>query len=158
MVNNDHKSLLEKSFIESCKEPRLRFIYFFFISLLLPLIANLLSGQDISGSGYLEISYGYFIFYSIIVFLCYICVYLSLIKGYTIFRYGLYFLFFICVIAQYQYITYALTIHNYSIQGIPSILNLVASFTAIISALLKFYCLYLLFNYKIYLWRQPAAQ
>ena len=138
------------------QEPNLRFMYAFFIALLLPLLSNLLSGTDITSTGFLEISFGYFIFYTIIVFSSYLCVYLAIIKDIQFFKYPLFIIFFITLLAKYQYFNYALSALNYSINGIPDILNLFASLLAIISALLLIYCTYLLFFYKIYFWNRYA--
>ena len=143
-----------ETFMGSMQEPSLRFMYAFFIALLLPLVANLLAGQDITSSGYLEISYGYFIFYSIMVFMSYLFVYLAIIKELQIFKYPLFIVFFIALLAKYQYFNYALSIVNYSISGLPDILNLIASFLALISAMLLVYCIYILFAYKIYFWHR----
>jgi hypothetical protein len=139
----------------SMQEPSIRFLYAFFIALLLPLLANLIAGQDITSSGYLEISYGYFVFYSIMVFLSYLCVYLAIIKEIQIFKYPLFMLFFLSLLAKYQFFNYALSIVNYSINGLPDILNLFASLLAIISAFLLIYCVYVLFAYNIYFWNRP---
>ena len=141
----------------SMQEPNLRFLYAFFIALLLPLIANLLAGQDITSSGYLEISFGYFIFYTIIVFSSYLCVYLAIIKDIQFFKYPLLIIFFIALLAKYQYFNYALSGLNHSINGLPDILNLFASLLALISAVLLIYCTYLLFFYKIYFWNQSDS-
>jgi hypothetical protein len=143
------------TFTGGMQEPNLRFLYAFIISLLLPLVANLLAGDDITSSGYLEISYGYFIFYSIMVFLSYLFVYLAIIKEQQIFKYPLFMVFFIALLAQYQFFHYALSIANYNINGLPNMLNLIASFLALSSAALKIYCIYTLFAYKIYFWHQP---
>ena len=140
------------TFTGGMQEPNLRFLYAFIIALLLPLVANLLAGDDITGSGYLEISYGYFLFYSIMVFMSYLFVYLAIIKELQIFKYPLFVTLFIALLAKYQYFSYALSIGNYSINGLPNMLNLIASFLALISSMLLVYCIYVLFTYKIYFW------
>ena len=142
------------TFKGSLHEPNLRFMYAFFIALLLPLISNLLSGSDITSSGYLDISFGYFIFYTIIVFSSYLCVYLAIIKDLQFFKYPLFIIFFITLLAKYQYFNYLLSISDYRINGLPGILNLFASLLALISAMLLIYCTYLLFFYKIYFWNR----
>lgn len=143
----------EDSFLDSLKQPSIRFLYVFFISLLLPIIVNLLSGQNASGSNYFDISYGYFIFYSIIVLMCYLCVYLLVFKGYSIFKYVLFLLFFIELIAQIQFISYGLSLQNYLLMGFSSILNFTASLLGITSLFLKIYCIYILFAHKVYSWK-----
>ena len=142
------------TFKGSLHEPNLRFMYAFFIALLLPLISNLLSGTDITSSGYLDISFGYFIFYTIIVFSSYLCVYLAIIKDLQFFKYPLFIIFFITLLAKYQYFNYLLSISDNRINGLPGILNLFASLLALISAMLLIYCTYLLFFYKIYFWNR----
>jgi len=140
------------TFKGSLHEPNLRFMYAFFIALLLPLLSNLLSGTDLTSSGYLEISFGYFIFYAIIVFSSYLCVYLAIIKDLQFFKYPLFIIFFITLLAKYQYFSFLLSVVDYSITGLPGILNLFGSLLALISAMLLIYCTYLLFFYKIYFW------
>ena len=142
------------TFKGSLHEPNLRFMYAFFIALLLPLISNLLSGTDITSSGHLDISFGYFIFYTIIVFSSYLCVYLAIIKDLQFFKYPLFIIFFITLLAKYQYFNYLLSISDYRITGLPGILDLFASLLALISAMLLIYCTYLLFFYKIYFWNR----
>ena len=143
------------TFIGSIKEPKIRFLYAFIISLLLPLVANLLAGDDITSSGYLEISYGYFVFYSLMVLFSYLFVYLAIIRQQQIFKYPLLIVFFIALLVKYQYFLYGLSATNWSIVGLPNMLNLFSSFLALTSAALEIYCIYTLFAYKLYFWDQP---
>lgn len=152
--------MLEKNVLDlkgSVQDPHLRFLYAFIISLLLALTANLLAGQDVVSSRHFNLSFEYFIYFSIIVFLFYLCVYLAIIKEKQIFKYPLLIVFLISLFAQYNFIIYGLSFLNHSITSLSNTINLFASLLSLISSALKIYCIYIIFAYKIYFWNSRSV-